>query len=114
MGIYVIVDWHDERAYYENHTVAAIQFFSNISQTYGNYSNIIYEIFNEPVNATWAQIKAYAVQVITAIRQNDQKNIIVVGTPNWSTDVDVAAEDPINGTNIAYTLHIYAGRDYSF
>ncbi|MYW05815.1 cellulase family glycosylhydrolase, partial [Streptomyces sp. SID3343] len=35
---------------------------------------------------------------------------IVVGTPNWSQDVDVAANDPITGyANIAYTLHFYAG-----
>jgi aryl-phospho-beta-D-glucosidase BglC (GH1 family) len=32
-----------------------------------------------------------------------------VGTPTWSQDVDVASQDPIMGTNIAYTLHFYAG-----
>ena len=33
-----------------------------------------------------------------------------MGTPNWSQDVDVAAEDPIRDQkNIMYTLHFYAG-----
>jgi hypothetical protein len=35
--------------------------------------------------------------------------LIIVGTPNFSQDVDVAANDPIAGNNIAYTLHFYAG-----
>ncbi len=45
----------------------------------------------------------------TAIRAIDPSNLIVVGTPSWSQDVDVAAADPLKGENIAYTLHFYAG-----
>ena len=34
--------------------------------------------------------------------------MIIVGTPNWSQDVDIAANDPINSyNNIAYSLHFY-------
>ena len=33
----------------------------------------------------------------------------MVGTGTWSQDVDVPADDPINGENIMYTLHFYAG-----
>jgi endoglucanase len=54
-------------------------------------------------------IKAYHVKVIAAIRANDPNNVIVAGTPDWSSDVVAAAQDPINGTNIAYTFHYYAG-----
>lgn len=33
----------------------------------------------------------------------------MVGTPTWSQDVDVVADDPIRGqTNILYALHFYA------
>ena len=48
--------------------------------------------------------------MIAAIRKIDPDNIIVVGTPKWSQDVDIASENPILGfKNIAYTLHFYAG-----
>ena len=47
--------------------------------------------------------------MIAAIRAIDPDNLIVVGTPSWSQDVDAAAADPITGTNIAYALHFYAG-----
>ena len=36
--------------------------------------------------------------------------MIIVGTPNWSQQVDEAAGDPITGEkNIMYALHFYAG-----
>lgn len=71
---------------------------------------MIYEIWNEPngENGTWPEVKVYAEQIIDIIRQNDPINIIIVGTPTWSQRVDQAAVDPINRTNIAYTLHYYA------
>ena len=31
-----------------------------------------------------------------------------MGTPNWSQDVDVAAQDPLDDTNIIYAFHYYA------
>jgi endoglucanase len=32
----------------------------------------------------------------------------VLGTPTFSQDVDLAALDPVAGTNLLYTLHFYA------
>lgn len=114
LGMYVLVDWHvhrdqDPNAYKEE----ALEFFAEMAQTYGSYPNVIYEICNEPNgdHVTWSgQIKPYAEEVIAEIRKYDPDNIIVVGTPTWSQDVDKAAEDPITGqSNIMYTLHFYAG-----
>lgn len=106
-GIYVIIDWHEEKA--TTHTAQAMSFFATMAQKYGNNPNVIYEIYNEPTSTSWSEIKNYAQQVIGAIRQYDPDNIIIVGTPDWSQDVDAAANDPIGGTNIMYTLHFYAG-----
>nr|UNG40328.1 glycoside hydrolase family 5 subfamily 2 [Rhagium bifasciatum] len=107
--IYVIVDWHEESAY--EHLTQAREFFNIISNKYGNYSNIIYETFNEPVGASWPYVlKPYHEAVIRTIRANDPDNVIIVGTPNWSQQVDQAAADPIiDQDNIMYTLHFYAG-----
>ncbi len=106
LGIYVIVDWHDHNA--QDHLQQSKTFFASIAQKYGAYPNIIYEIYNEPLQVSWSSvIKPYATDVINTIRQYDKSNLIVVGSPNWSQDVDVAAKDPIVGTNIAYSLHFY-------
>jgi len=108
-GIYVIVDWHDHHA--ENHLAQSKTFFKTIAQKYGDQPNIIYEIYNEPLqNVSWANtVKPYADSVIKVIRQYDPDNLVVVGNPTWSQDVDVAANNPLSDKNVAYTLHFYTG-----
>lgn len=111
--VYVIVDWHSHRA--ENHRDEAIEFFQEMARAYGHRHHVIYEIYNEPLKVSWnGTLKPYADAVIGAIRAIDPDNLIVVGTPNWSQDVDVAAADPLAGTNIAYALHFYAGTHGQF
>jgi endoglucanase len=107
--IYVIIDWHDHRA--NQHTEQAVAFFQEMARKYGRHPNIMYEIFNEPKgDVTWSgDVKPYAEKVIAAIRAIDPANLIIVGSPHWSQDVDVAAADPIAARNIAYSLHFYAG-----
>lgn len=109
LGLYVIIDWHSHTA--ENNETEAIEFFSKMATDYGKYPNIIYEIYNEPLEVSWdTVVKPYAENVISAIRAIDPDNIIVVGTPRWSQDVDKASENPIKGfKNIAYGFHFYAG-----
>jgi Endoglucanase len=106
-GIYVIIDWHSHNI----RTNEAKKFFIQMANRYNEYPNVIYEIFNEPLNtATWPEVKAYSEEIIKAIRAIDEKNIILVGTPTWDQDVNLAADNPIKGyENIMYTLHFYAG-----
>lgn len=105
-GIYVIIDWHSHDA--ENYTNEAVTFFTEMARRYGNTPNVIYEIYNEPINQSWTTIKNYAETVIEAIRAEDPDNLIVVGTGFYSQEVDEASQDPINDNNVAYTLHFYA------
>jgi endoglucanase len=113
LGIYVIIDWHvhldqSPMVYKE----LALEFFSEMARKYGSYPNVIYEICNEPngSHVTWnGVIKPYAEEIIAEIRKYDPDNIIIVGTPSWSQEVDKAAWNPIKGDNIMYTLHFYAG-----
>jgi len=107
LGIYVIIDWHDHNAH--NHESEAKQFFAEMASDYGDYPNVIYEIYNEPEQVSWQNVvKPYAEAVIDTIRSIDPDNLIVVGTPTWSQDVDVASGSPIADNNTAYALHFYA------
>ena len=106
LGLYVIVDWHTEKA--NTQTADAVDFFMALAQKFGTSPNLIYEPYNEPNGVAWPQVKAYHETVVAAIRGVDPDNIIVLGTPNFSQDVDVAAMTPVVGTNLLYTLHFYA------
>ncbi|HEX9807754.1 MAG TPA: glycoside hydrolase family 5 protein [Alteraurantiacibacter sp.] len=106
-GIYVLVDWHAHRAYPEE----AERFLTAIARKYGHLPNLIYEPFNEPLRegVDWSRdVKPYHQQVVGAIRAIDPDNLVIVGSPSWSQDVDIAAKDPLGFANVAYTLHYYA------
>lgn len=110
-GLYVIIDWHILSDGNPNrHLEEAKAFFAEMSAKYRNYSNVLYEICNEPNGGTgWGEIKSYAEEVIGVIRANDRDAVILVGTPNWSQYLDQAAADPITKyDNVMYTLHFYA------
>jgi hypothetical protein len=104
--MYVIIDWHSHEA--ENYQTQAIAFFKEMATLYGDKPNVIYQIYNEPINQSWTTIKNYATAVIDTIRKIDKDNIIMVGTGFYSQKVDEASANPINRSNIAYTLHFYA------
>lgn len=111
LGMYVIIDWHILNDNNPNsHIDDAKEFFDDVSAKYSSNHNVIYEICNEPNGGTfWSDIKSYAEIIIPVIRKNDKNAIIIVGTPNWSQDVDIVSEDPITGyDNIMYAVHFYA------
>ena len=108
--MYAIVDWHilsDGNP--RTHAWAAEEFFKLVSARLADHDNVIYEICNEPNGKTaWADVKAYAAEIIPVIRANDPDAVIVVGTPTWSQDIQDAAADPLSEDNIMYALHFYA------
>ena len=109
--VYVIIDWHS----HEMHTAQAKSFFSQMAKKYGKHPNIIYELYNEPVNDSWQDLKQYATEIITEIRRYDPDNIILMGCPHWAQDIDLVAASPLEGvSNVMYTVHFYAAthKDY--
>ncbi len=110
LDMYVIVDWHVLNDRDPNvHKEDALAFFQEMTAEYADYTNILYEICNEPNgSATWESVKSYAEEVIPVIRANDEDAVILVGSPTWSQDIDKAEADPLEFDNILYTLHFYA------
>jgi len=105
--MYVIVDYHSHKAH-ENWG-SAEDFFKQVAQKWGKHNNVIYELYNEPLNVSWDSVlKPYAEHVGGKIRAIDPDNLIIMGTPNWSQDVDAASRNKANVSNLAYTVHFYA------
>lgn len=104
-GVYVIIDFHS----HPNNLKLAKEFFGKVSLKYKDLPNVIYEIWNEPLEIEWSECKSYAEEVIPVIRANAPRSVVLVGSPRWDQDIDKAAADPLqNQTNIMYTLHFYA------
>ena len=107
--IYAIIDWHilsdgDPNKYISK----AEEFFDEVSKRCKDKKNVLYEICNEPNKVEWQQVKDYANVIIPIIRNNDPDSVIIVGTPDWSSRVDIAAQDPLDYPNLLYSLHFYS------
>ncbi|SDU60416.1 cellulase family glycosylhydrolase [Jiangella alkaliphila] len=110
-GLYVIIDLHLVRNYGD--TAGAVpqsqvkQFWDYIAPRYGNNPNVLFEVFNEPINPdSWATWKTYIQPVVDSIRTVSD-NVILMGSPAWSTRLNGARTNPITGGNIAYVYHLY-------
>lgn len=107
LGVYVIIDWHDHEA--ESHEPEATEFFRQIAAEFGAYPNVLYETYNEPLRVDWSTVvKPYHERVVAALREVDPDNIVILGTPFWSQAVNQAADNPLAGENLMYTVHFYA------
>ncbi len=104
-NMYVIIDWHCHNIKLDE----AKGFFTEMANDYHSYDNVIYEIYNEPVDVSWAEIKDYSEEIIKTIRKIDDDALILVPAPQWAQNLDEVADNPIKGyDNIMYTMHFYA------
>lgn len=107
LGVYVLVDWHAHEAHLS--LDKSKDFFAEIAAEFGEYPNVVYEPFNEPLHpnsASWVlDIKPYHEAIIPVIRERAPDSIVILGTPEWSSGVDEAARAPVVGSNLMYTLH---------
>jgi len=69
---------------------------------------VLFEPYNEPLDVDWSGvIKPYHEEVLQVIRPHSN-NIVILGTRTWSQEVDVASQDKVADSNVAYTVHFYA------
>lgn len=118
-GIYCMIDWHvlNQGSGNPNYTLDdAMEFWDYMSKNHKDDKHVIYEICNEPngSSVTWSKVKEYADIIIPIIRNNDPNTIVICGTPTWSQDVDLAANDPLSYSNVMYTLHFYSGTHFDW
>jgi endoglucanase len=107
-GLYAIVDLHYVDDPY-TYVSQVNQFWTEIAPLFKDYSNVIYEPFNESnqANDTWATYKPTMQAWVTLIRGYAPKNLIFAGSPAWDQTMGDAATNPLTGGNIAYTVHMY-------
>lgn len=109
-GIYVIIDWHSEGDL-TPYKQQAKSFFSDMIRDYGQYNNVMYEVWNEPTNSPTSTIQAYCQELTNHIRSEEAKyghtsKLIICGSQTWSQYPNsYTINDP--GKNVAFTFHGY-------
>ncbi|MDD5089918.1 MAG: glycoside hydrolase family 5 protein [Candidatus Wallbacteria bacterium] len=112
-GIYCIIDWHILADGDPNKNIShARTFWKAMAKAHAGKKHVLYEICNEPngSGATWDRIKTYADDIIgNCIKPYDPATVVIVGTPNWSSQLGPVTQNPLQFTNVMYTFHFYAG-----
>jgi endoglucanase len=106
-GFYVIVDWHyiDDT---NQHRSTTTEFWSYMAPRFAEDSNVLFELFNEPINyGDWNGVRSDMQSWLDTVRASAPDNLVLVGTPNWCQNVGPTAANPVNGTNVAYVAHMY-------
>lgn len=106
-GVYVILDWQyiDDT---DSHVAATTEFWSYMAPKFANDSNVLFELYNEPINdGNWQVVRGHMQTWYDTVREDAPQNLVLVGTPNWSANIGPSATDPVDGTNIAYVAHMY-------
>jgi aryl-phospho-beta-D-glucosidase BglC (GH1 family) len=110
-NLYVIIDFHQIDVISTGTSAAdARTFWTDIAPRFANYTNVIYEPFNEPTepSSSWSALKPVVQSFVDTIRTGAPRNIIIVPSHSWDQHPGDAANDPPSGTNLMYTAHIYA------
>lgn len=109
-GLYVIIDFHQiDNATTGTSAADARTFWTDIAPKFASYTNVFYELFNEPIDnkVPWSTLKPVVQGLIDVVRAAAPQNIIVVPSNAWDQHTGDAVKDPPQGSNLMYTAHIY-------
>jgi endoglucanase len=94
----------------------SITYWSQVAAQFKNNAWVMFELYNEPHDITWAQWLngdstnniAGMQQLYNAVRGAGAENTVLVGGLNWAFDLSGIGQGyAVQGTNIAYATHPY-------
>ena len=110
----------------------SVTFWKQVATIYSSYSNVLFELFNEPHPGPWScwatpctitndtswvsdcvctqtfTYQSVGMQaLVDAVRGTGAVNLVLVGGMDWGYDLSQIATYPINGTNVVYDTHPY-------
>ncbi len=110
----------------------SVSFWKYIATNYSSYSNVLFELYNEPHPGPWScwaaactitndtswvsdcvctqtfTYQSVGMQaLVDAVRSTGAANLVLVGGMDWGYDLSQIATYPIPGTNVVYDTHPY-------
>ncbi len=110
----------------------SVMFWKQVAMIYASYSNVLFELFNEPHPGPWScwaapctipndtswvsdcvctqtfTYQSVGMQALVgAVRGTGATNLVLLGGMDWGYDLSQIATYPITGTNVVYDTHPY-------
>lgn len=119
-GLYVIIDYHQiatstsfAAGITETEDKRCQDFWTFMAPKFANQSNVLYEVYNEPIDdvgtptQSWNAYAPRAQRWVDIIRAAAPRNLILVGSPHYDQFMGAVATRPLRGANLVYTAHPY-------
>jgi endoglucanase len=116
-GIYVDISWQcignidngfgSEMPEKDKSKEMTNEFWNLTSAYFNNVPNVLFEIFNEPCNISANAWEKNAREIVKLIRINNRNAILIVSSPEYSSNLQWLNNSRIIENNIAYSVHIY-------
>src|SRR5215470_3359012 len=109
----------------------SILFWKQVASIYKSYSNVLFELYNEPHPPSWScweasctitdntysndchctkRLTFFSVgmqALVDAVRKTGATNLVVVAGMDWGFDLSQIARYSIKGANVVYDTHLY-------
>lgn len=109
----------------------SVKFWQQVASIYKNYSNVLFELYNEPHPQSWScwlssctitdntysndcrctkRLTFFSVgmqALVDAVRKTGATNLLLVAGMDWGFDLSQIAKYLIKGSNIVYDTHLY-------
>lgn len=110
----------------------SVTFWQQVASIYSGYSNVLFELFNEPHPSSWSCWSAACTMtydsgysddcrctktltyqsvgmqaLVTTVRNTGANNLVLAGGMNWGYDLSQLNTYQLSGTNIVYDTHPY-------
>ncbi|GAB3040599.1 cellulase family glycosylhydrolase [Natronobiforma cellulositropha] len=127
-GVYCIIDYHrhwgegELEWNYGPLDEEVRMFWDVVASHYDDHPHVIFEVYNEPtlpgmygewgtadLENTWREWKDTAQPWVDQIREHAPDNLIIIGSPGWSSSPEGAMIEEFDGENLMYAYHIYSG-----
>jgi endoglucanase len=138
MNVIIALMWSDAggqapAAGWEMPDADSVTFWKQVAPVYASYSNVLFELYNEPHPASPSVANPYQCwqsgcqvtgdktigntpytytavgmqALVNAVRGTNANNLILVAGINWGYDLSHLSQYPITGSNIVYDTHPY-------
>lgn len=84
-------------------TAATFAFWRHMAAFYGRNPRVVFDLFNEPRDCTWAQWRATMQPLVTYVRSLGARNELWVEGINWGSTLD--GVPLLRGQGIVYSFH---------
>ena len=134
-GMYVVISWHvigwpdgyyqpaccgNAADTYDSSMSVATSFWTQMAQTYGSDTRIIFDLWNEPVhpddftlygstpNPLWPELKLMYESLIQTVRSNGGQNIVLATGNRWASWLVGIKDNPLTDSKVVYAYHKYS------